>query len=184
MFRIGRMFEINLKMLKEWEKEVMRDLSERCVSNIISIYDVTQGTNEKQEKLFRVLQKLRDAKNSNKELKERICKFEGMITEMNSVIMDIHCAKNELNQHNIEIAKESSTTVEEREDKGKKTNAYAQLMNSQKKSVAIDHFDGCMQWDMIEFVSEAIKEKKYVIQKMISPNAKKNPCTQGLGGNC
>ena len=78
---------------------------------------------------------------------------------MHGVIMDNHCTNNESNKNNIENAKEAITTVEEMEDKGKKANACVQLMTGQKKSSAIDHFDGCMQWDITKFFSEYIKEK-------------------------
>ena len=46
-------------------------------------------------------------------------------------------------------------------------------MTGQKISAAIYHFYGCMQWDIINFVSEYIKENHNVLQKGISPNAKK-----------
>ena len=106
-------------------------------------------------------------------MKEKLCKLEGMIIEMHIVIMDHHCAKNESNKNNIENAYEAITTVEERGGKCKKANMYAQLMTGQKKSSAIDHFYGCMQWDITKFFSESIKEKHNLLQKGISSNAKK-----------
>ena len=81
-------------MLKEWIKSVRKDLSKKCVSNIISLGDVAQVINDIQEKVVRVLEQLRDTKNSNEELKENVYKFELMITEMHSVIVDNHCPKN------------------------------------------------------------------------------------------
>ena len=63
--------------------------------------------------------------------------------------------------------------MEERDYKGKKDNAFSQLMNGQNKSAAIDHFDGYMQCKITKFFSEAIKKKHIVPQKWISPNAKK-----------
>ena len=76
--------------------------------------------------------------------------------------------------------------MEEKEDKIKKSNAYVQIMTGQRKLSAIDHFDGCMQWDITIFVSEDIKEKHNVLQKGISPNSKilQQSCTQGLVDNC
>ena len=58
--------------------------------NSRSLGDVSQVINDIQEKLVRVLEQLRDAKISNEELKERVCKFAGMITEIHSVITDNH----------------------------------------------------------------------------------------------
>ena len=86
-----------------------------------------------------------------------------MITEMHSVILDNHFEKNESNKNNTHNSDEDSTTMGNREDKGKKYNAYSQLMTGQEKTSAIDHFDGCMQWDINKFVSESINEKHNVI---------------------
>ena len=46
-------------------------------------------------------------------------------------------------------------------------------MTGQNKSAAIDHFDGCMQWNIIKSVVEVINYKNNVFQKGISPNAKR-----------
>ena len=46
-------------------------------------------------------------------------------------------------------------------------------MTGQKKTAAIDYFDGCMQWDTTKFVSEYIKEKQNVLQKGSNPMRKK-----------
>ena len=62
--------------------------------------------------------------------------------------------------------------MEERGSKGKKDNSYVQIMTGQKKSAAIDHFDGCIQWGIIKFLNEAIKDEQNVFQKGISSNAK------------
>ena len=62
MLSIGRKFEINIQMLKEWGKPVRKDFSEWCVSKIRSLGDVAQGINDIQEKLTRLLDQLRDAK--------------------------------------------------------------------------------------------------------------------------
>ena len=53
-----------------------------------------------------------------------MCKFEGIITEMHSVILNNHFEKNKSNKNNTENSNEDSITVEKREDKGKKYNAY------------------------------------------------------------
>ena len=45
MFSIGRNFEINLQMLKEWVKSARKYLNERCVSNIRILEDVAQIIN-------------------------------------------------------------------------------------------------------------------------------------------
>ena len=45
-------------------------------------------------------------------------------------------------------------------------------MTGQKKTAAIEHFDGCMQWDITKFVSEYINETHNVIQKGIYTNEK------------
>ena len=105
MLRIGRKFEINIKTVKEWGKSMIKDLSERCVSNIRRMGDVAHGINYTHEKLVIVLEQLRYEKKSNEELKENMCKFEGMITEMHSVSMDNHCANNESNKNNENNAK-------------------------------------------------------------------------------
>ena len=94
MLRIVRKFEINIQMLKEWGKEVRIESSERGVSNTRSLVDVAQGINEIKNNMVRVLDQLTDAKSFNEELKENVCKFEGMITEMHSVNMDNYRAKN------------------------------------------------------------------------------------------
>ena len=94
-----------------------------------------------------------------------MCKFEGIITEMHSVILNNHFEKNESNKNNTHNSDEDSTTMEERENKGKKDNAYSQLMTGQNKSTSIDHFDGYMQWIITKFLSEAINMKHSVLQK-------------------
>ena len=55
--------------------------------------------------------------------------------------------------------------MEKREDKGKKYNAYSQLMTGQKKTAAIDHFDWSMQWDITKVVIEYINKEHNVIKK-------------------
>ena len=62
MLRIGRIFDINIQMLKEWGQTVSKDLSKMCVSNISGLGDISQGINDTQEKLVRVLEQLRDEK--------------------------------------------------------------------------------------------------------------------------
>ena len=42
-----------------------------------------------------------------------------------------------------------------------------------EKPADIDHFNGCMQWDITKFVIESIKDKFNVLQKGILPNVKK-----------
>ena len=71
-----------------------------------------------------------------------------------------------------ENSNEDNTTMEEREYKGKKDNVYAHIMTGQETSAVIDHFEVCRQWDITNFVSEAIKEKHYALQKGIAPNTK------------
>ena len=63
---------------------------------------------------------------------------------MNSVNMDKYCVNNESNNNNSENSKEDSTTLEEKEGKGKNYNAYTRIMTGQETSAAINHFDGCM----------------------------------------
>ena len=65
MLRIGIKFEINLHILKELGKVVRKYLSERCVSNNMSLGDAAQGINYIQEKLFRIIDQPRDAENIN-----------------------------------------------------------------------------------------------------------------------
>ena len=48
--------------------------------------------------------------------------------------MDNHCTKNKYNKNITENAKEDITTVKKREDKGKKADAYAQIMTAKKIS--------------------------------------------------
>ena len=62
MLIIGRKFEINIQILKEWGEAVSKDLSKRCVSNIRSMGDVAQGIDYIQENLVRVLKQLGDKK--------------------------------------------------------------------------------------------------------------------------
>ena len=65
MLSIGRHFEINIQMLKEWGKLLRKYLSEMCVINIMSLSNVVQGINGIQDNLVRLLEQLRDARNSN-----------------------------------------------------------------------------------------------------------------------
>ena len=46
MLIIGRKFDINIKMLKEWLKAARKDLSEKCVSKIWSLGIFAQVINE------------------------------------------------------------------------------------------------------------------------------------------
>ena len=87
-------------MLSEWGEIVKIDSSERCVSNIRSLGDVAQGIIWIQVKLFSLINQVMDVKNSNKELKEKVCKIEGMIIEMHSVNMDNYWENNEANNNN------------------------------------------------------------------------------------
>ena len=52
---------------------------------------------------------------------------------MNSVNMDKYCVNNKSNKNNSENSKEDSKTLDEREGKGKKYNAYTQIMTGQEK---------------------------------------------------
>ena len=131
MLSIVRNFEINIQMLSEWGEIVRIDSRERCVSNIRSLGYVAQGINDTHLTFFCFIKQLRDAKNSDKELKEKVCKIEGMIIEMHNVKMDNYWENNKSNNNNTENSKEDSTTMEEREGKGKKYNAYAQPMTGQ-----------------------------------------------------
>ena len=109
-----------------------------------------------------------------------------MINEMQSFIMDNHCTNNESNKNNKENTKEASTKAEEGEDKGKKYNAYSQLINFHNKSAAIDHFmDECSGTSPIWSVNIS-RRKTMLFKKGYHPMPKnlQQPCTQGLGGNC
>ena len=61
MLSIVRKFRINLQILKEWRKVVRMDSSERFVSNIRNLGDVSQGINDIQVKLVISIEQLRDA---------------------------------------------------------------------------------------------------------------------------
>ena len=45
-------------------------------------------------------------------------------------------------------------------------------MTGQKKSAAIDHFDGCIQWGITKFLNEAIKDEQTKFKREYHPMQK------------
>ena len=176
MLTIGRKFGIDFQQLKDWGKAVRDDLFDRSTKNVKTLGDVLPSINDMQSKLVRVLQELKESKEANVELKEKIGRLDGMIVEMHSVIVQNYSSGNQLRpsaESGPKSNKEDHDEDTQTNASAEKKNAYAMLMSGFQKSPHLDHFEQCMQWDVAKFICDVVKEKHNVIAKGISSRSTK-----------